>query len=70
MEVKSTSHKDAKIQSYSLNFKLSAIEHVEEHENSDTAKKISLARKRVRGWHKSKGEITIKGTSTVGVKRK
>ena len=31
MEVKSTSHKDAKIQSYSLDFKLSIIEHAEGH---------------------------------------
>ena len=31
MEVKSTTQKDAKIQSYSLDFKISVIEHAEGH---------------------------------------
>ena len=47
MEVKSTSQKDAKIQSYSLDFKFSVIEHAEKHGNSNTAKKFSIAWKKV-----------------------
>ena len=35
---KSTLQKDAKIQSYSLEFKLSVIENAEEHGNSPTVK--------------------------------
>ena len=58
-EVKSASHKDAKIQSYSLDFKLSVIEHAEEHGNSATAKKLVLLGKRVREWRKSKEEIIL-----------
>lgn len=47
MEVKSTSQKDAKIQSYSLDFKFSVIEHAEKHGNSNTVKKFSIAWKKV-----------------------
>lgn len=43
MEVKSTSQKDAKIQSYLLDFKFSVIEHAEKHGNSNTAKNFSIA---------------------------
>ena len=59
MEVKSARQKDAKIQSYSLDFKLSVIEHAEEYGNSATAEKLVLLGKRVREWRKSKEEIIL-----------
>ena len=44
--MKSTSQKHAKIQSYSLDFKFSVIEHAEKHGNSNTAR---VKRKRLGG---------------------
>ena len=64
-----TSHKDAKIQYYSLDY-YSVIENLQEHGNSATAKNLVLFGERVREWYNNKEEITIKSTSRGRVKRK
>ena len=70
MEQKTTSHLNEKIRSYTLEFKLTAIDFAEVHGNRASANKFNVDVKRIREWRKSKEAIAEKKTSTTGKNQK
>ena len=70
-EVKSTSHGNENVHSYSLDFKIAAIAYAELHNsNRGAARKFKVEPKRIRDWRKAKESIISKKDTTVGTKRK
>ena len=65
-EIKSTSHKDEKVHSYTLDFKLSAIAYAEAHGNRSSARKFDVDVKRIREWKKGKTAIADKQKAATG----
>ena len=70
MEQKTTSHLNEKIRSYTLEFKLTAIDFAEVLGNRASANKFNVDVKRIREWRKSKEAIAEKKTSTTGKNQK
>ena len=69
-EVKSTSHKDEKIKSYSLKFKLEVVEAAKKTSIGAASRKFSIDRKRIREWLKQKNVINEKLQATTGGSKK
>ena len=69
-EVKSTSHKNETVKSYSLKFKLEVIGDAEKTTIGAASRKFSIDRKRVREWLKQKDAINEKLQATTGWSKK
>ena len=59
-EIKSTSHKNEKVKSYSLGFKLAVVKYAKETSIAAASRKFDVDRKRIREWKKNEVSINEK----------
>ena len=59
-EIKSTSHKNEKVKSYSLGFKLAVVKYAKETSIGAVSRKFDVDRKRIREWKKNEVSINEK----------
>ena len=69
-EEKSTSHKGGKIHSYTVSFKITAIQYAELHGNRAAERKFNVDRKRIREWRAKRDEIGNMSAKVKGKERK
>ena len=56
--IRSTSHKGEKLKSFTLEFKLAAINYAERHSNRAATRKYNVDEKRISEWKKKHAELS------------